>query len=120
METGYQRGRIQDESMQYEHGKHDGSIPLVGVNTFRNPDDAEKQDQLLRLHDFQSRHADERDQMLDRLQRTALDGGNVFAVLMDAAAAAPSARSPRRCSRSVVATAATSDHLLEPVWTGVS
>ena len=38
METGYQRGRIQDESMLYEHGKHDGSIPIVGVNTFRNPD----------------------------------------------------------------------------------
>ena len=38
METGYQRGRIQDESMLYEHGKHDGTIPIVGVNTFRNPD----------------------------------------------------------------------------------
>ncbi len=98
METGYQRGRIQDESMAYEHGKHDGSIPIVGVNTFRNPDDepatdvrglarsddAEKQDQIRRLREFQSRHADERDRMLERLQRTALDGGNVFAVLMDA------------------------------------
>ena len=98
METGYQRGRIQDESMLYEHGKHDGTIPIVGVNTFRSPDadpvpdvlelarsdDAEKQDQLRRLRDFQSRHGDERDRMLDRLQQTALDGGNVFAVLMDA------------------------------------
>ena len=37
METGYQRGRIQDESMLYEHRKHDGSLPIVGVNTFRNP-----------------------------------------------------------------------------------
>jgi isobutyryl-CoA mutase len=98
METGYQRGRIQDESLQYEQGKHDGSIPIVGVNTFRSPasdpvpdvrelarsDDAEKQDQLRRLRDFQSRHADERDRILDLLQQTALDGDNVFAVLMDA------------------------------------
>ncbi len=38
METGYQRGRIQDESMLYEHRKHDGTLPIVGVNTFRNPD----------------------------------------------------------------------------------
>jgi methylmalonyl-CoA mutase len=98
METGYQRGRIQDESLLYEKGKHDGSIPIVGVNTFRSPDDdpvpdvralmrsddAEKQDQLGRLRDFQSRHADERDRMLDRLQQTALEGGNVFATLMEA------------------------------------
>jgi isobutyryl-CoA mutase len=98
METGYQRGRIQDESMLYEHGKHDGSIPIVGVNTFRNPegdvapsalelarsDDAEKQDQLRRLREFQSRHAGERDRDLARLQQAALAGENVFAVLMDA------------------------------------
>ena len=97
METGYQRGRIQDESMAYEHGKHDGSIPIVGVNTFRNPDgdtapdhielarsdDGEKQDQLHRLRDFQARHANERPAALDALQRAALDGGNVFEVLMD-------------------------------------
>jgi methylmalonyl-CoA mutase len=97
METGYQRGRIQDESMAYEHGKHDGSIPIVGVNTFLNPDadatpkvvelarsdDAEKQDQLRRLRDFQARHGNERTAALERLQRAALDGGNVFEVLMD-------------------------------------
>src|SRR5437879_9720466 len=73
METGYQRGRIQDESMKYEQGKHDGSIPIVGVNTFRNPngdevptalelarsDDGEKQDQLRRLREFHARHAGE-------------------------------------------------------------
>ena len=66
MELGYQRGRIQDESMLYEHRKHDGSLPIVGVNTFRSPhadqtvatvelmrsDDDEKQDQLRRLEDF--------------------------------------------------------------------
>jgi methylmalonyl-CoA mutase len=96
METGYQRGRIQDESMTYEHGKHDGSIPIVGVNTFRNPegdavpevlelarsDDAEKQDQLRRLRDFHARHAGEREAALARLQQVALDGGNVFGELM--------------------------------------
>ena len=71
METGYQRGRIQDESLLYEHRKHDGSLPIVGVNTFRNPkaDDGtpkhielargtetEKQGQLTRVREFQQRH----------------------------------------------------------------
>jgi methylmalonyl-CoA mutase len=99
METGYQRGRIQDESMRYEQMKHDGTLPIVGVNTFRNPGaddedaaevalarstDAEKQSQLARLRDFQARHADERPAALARLRATASEGGNVFAVLMDA------------------------------------
>jgi isobutyryl-CoA mutase len=98
METGYQRGRIQDESLAYEHGKHDGSIPLVGVNTFLDPSssdaprstplarssDDEKQDQLRRLEDFHLRHANERGAALARLQAAALDGENVFGVLMDA------------------------------------
>ena len=71
METGYQRGKIQEESMVYEHRKHDGSYPIVGVNTFRNPHgdalpaklelirstEEEKQSQLRRLRDFQARHA---------------------------------------------------------------
>ncbi len=98
METGYQRGRIQDESMLYEHRKHDGSLPIIGVNTFIDPEggdepatpelarstDAEKRDQLARLRDFHTRHADESGPMLERLKRTARDGGNVFDVLMDA------------------------------------
>jgi isobutyryl-CoA mutase len=98
METGYQRGRIQDESMQYEHGKHDGSIPIVGVNTFRNPDgdetahdvdltrsdESEKQDQLHRVRAFQGRHSQERDRALVRLEEAALSGGNIFAELMGA------------------------------------
>ncbi|HLH46606.1 MAG TPA: methylmalonyl-CoA mutase family protein, partial [Acidimicrobiales bacterium] len=97
MESGYQRGRIQDESMLYEQRKHDGSLPIIGVNTFRNPSgdtaqevtlsrstEEEKQGQLRRLHDFQSRHAGERPELLRRLADTALSGGNVFAVLMDA------------------------------------
>ena len=99
METGYQRGRIQDESMLYEHRKHDGSLPIVGVNTFlppggaddgrrsielRRSDDAEKQDQLQRLRDFQARHAADRPAALEALRRAALDGTNTFDALMHA------------------------------------
>jgi isobutyryl-CoA mutase len=99
METGYQRGRIQDESMRYEQRKHDGSLPIIGVNTFRNPHgDAqhgpltlargtteEKQSQLRRLRDFQERHRDEAKRALARLREAATSGENVFEVLMDAA-----------------------------------
>jgi isobutyryl-CoA mutase len=99
METGYQRGRIQDESMLYEHRKHDGSLPIVGVNTFLAPDrgdappapvelaratEAEKQSQLDRLADFHARNADEAPAALARLQRAAMSDGNVFAELMSA------------------------------------
>ncbi len=100
METGYQRGRIQDESMLYEQRKHDGSLPLVGVNTFLAPDagaheaprkvelarstDEEKRSQIERLRAFQARHASERPAMLARLRDAALAGDNLFAVLMDA------------------------------------
>ena len=99
METGYQRGRIQDESMTYEHRKHDGSLPIVGVNTFLAPNsdtqaapvielarstDAEKQSQLTRLRAFHAAHADEAPAMLARLRDAALAGDNLFAVLMDA------------------------------------
>ncbi|MGY1663706.1 fused isobutyryl-CoA mutase/GTPase IcmF [Geodermatophilus sp. SYSU D00705] len=99
METGYQRGRIQDESMLYEHRKHDGSLPIVGVNTFLDPHrdqtppkplelaratEAEKESQLARLADFHARHADEAPAALARLQQAATEGGNVFAELMDA------------------------------------
>jgi isobutyryl-CoA mutase len=99
METGYQRGRIQDESMLYEHRKHDGSLPIVGVNTFLDPQrdetppqkvelaratEAEKQSQLTRLADFQARHAAEAPEALARLRDAAMTGGNVFDALMDA------------------------------------
>ena len=98
METGYQRGRIQDESMVYETAKHDGSLPIVGVNTFRHPDgepaevgvplarstDDEKRSQLRRLAEFKARHAAESPAMLARLRAEALAGRNVFAVLVDA------------------------------------
>jgi isobutyryl-CoA mutase len=98
METGYQRGRIQDESMLYEQRKHDGTLPLIGVNTFRNPagtvaapaelaraTEEEKKSQLERVHDFTERHRDEAHAALAALKEVARSGGNVFAVLMDAA-----------------------------------
>ncbi len=98
METGYQRGKIQEESMHYEMQKHTGEYPIVGVNTFRNPHgevaptalllarstEAEKQSQLKRLADFQARHAKESPAMLKRLQQAVIDNRNVFEVLMDA------------------------------------
>ncbi len=95
METGYQRGRIQEESMLYEHRKHDGSHPIIGVNTFLKESDqppkepelarateAEKRGQLARLEDFQSRHAEESATALERLKAVAVRGDNVFAELM--------------------------------------
>ncbi|ROZ72705.1 fused isobutyryl-CoA mutase/GTPase IcmF [Ramlibacter sp. WS9] len=98
METGYQRGRIQDESMHYEMLKHTGELPIVGVNTFRNPHgdqvqdklelarstDDEKQNQLKRLQDFHARNAKQAPAMLKRLQQAVIDNRNVFEVLMDA------------------------------------
>lgn len=98
METGYQRGKIQEESMLYEHKKHDGSLPIIGVNTFRNPNgagapatielarstDDEKQSQLTRLEAFHARNADKAPAALAALQQAAIDNENVFAKLMDA------------------------------------
>ncbi|OSY36371.1 MULTISPECIES: fused isobutyryl-CoA mutase/GTPase IcmF [Pseudonocardia] len=99
METGYQRGKIQDESMLYEHRKHSGELPIVGVNTFLKPEnddepqeielaratEDEKRSQLERLADFQSRHRTEAEQALRRLQDVATGDGNVFDELMKAA-----------------------------------
>jgi isobutyryl-CoA mutase len=98
METGYQRGKIQEESLYYEHQKHDGSYPIVGVNTFRNPrgDSAphklelirstedEKRSQLRRLREFQKNNAKESGAMLERLRQAVIRDENVFAVLMEA------------------------------------
>jgi methylmalonyl-CoA mutase len=98
METGYQRGKIQEESMLYEHQKHDGTLPIIGVNTFRNPQglgapatielarstDDEKQSQLTRLEAFHQRNASQAPAALAALQRAAIDNENVFARLMDA------------------------------------
>ena len=98
METGYQRGKIQDESMHYEMLKHTGELPIIGVNTFKSPQanevpqkielarstDDEKQNQLQRLNDFHTRHAVASSAMLKQLQQAVIANENVFAVLMDA------------------------------------
>jgi methylmalonyl-CoA mutase len=100
METGYQRGRIQDESMLYEQRKHDGSLPLIGVNTFlpsaANAEEAptielarateeEKRSQVDRTREFQRTHAEAAAQALRRLRDAVTAEENVFGVLMDAA-----------------------------------
>ncbi|GAB2959730.1 methylmalonyl-CoA mutase family protein [Saccharothrix stipae] len=99
METGYQRGRIQDESMLYEQRKHDGSLPLIGVNTFLPEDggrehvtielaratEDEKRSQVERTRAFAVAHAAEAEPALRRLKEAAASGENVFAVLVDAA-----------------------------------
>jgi len=98
METGYQRGKIQEESMHYEHLKHDGTMPIIGVNTFRNPNGEkasetielarsttdEKDSQLVRLKAFHAEHADESGPMLSRLKEAVVADQNVFEVLMSA------------------------------------
>jgi len=99
METGYQRSKIQEESLYYEALKHDGRLPIVGVNTFRDPhasDDRftetlelarateeEKQSQLKRLAEFKTRNAKDAPPALERLQQAALSGGNIFGELMN-------------------------------------
>ncbi|NIA13808.1 MAG: methylmalonyl-CoA mutase [Nitrospiraceae bacterium] len=98
METGYQRSKIQEESMYYEQKKVDGSLPIIGVNTFLNPgvdqheamgavelaraEESEKASQLSRLRDFHERHKDEAPAALKRLKDVALSGDNIFAELM--------------------------------------
>jgi methylmalonyl-CoA mutase len=98
METGYQRGKIQDESMHYEMLKHTGELPIIGVNTFKSPHanevpqtielarstEDEKQSQLSRLNHFHTQNAQEAQAQLARLQQAVLDNANVFEVLMDA------------------------------------
>ncbi len=98
METGYQRGRIQDESMLYEHKKHDGSLPIIGVNTFLNTHDSdevqavelaraseeEKRSQVDRLAAFHEKHRVECEPALVKLKEAASTGENTFSSLMDA------------------------------------
>ena len=113
METGYQRGRIQDESMRYEHRKHDGTLPIIGVNTFLAPGHRRRRDAaghragpLHRRGEARAsspacatsrpRHADEAPAMLARLRDAALAGDNLFAVLMDAVRVLQPRRDHRR------------------------
>ncbi|WP_391368322.1 fused isobutyryl-CoA mutase/GTPase IcmF [Lysinibacillus sp. KU-BSD001] len=99
METQYQRGKIQEESMYYEHLKHSGELPIIGVNTYLNPNPAsdeaidsmeiaraskaEKDTQIVNLHAFQERNVAQIDQALNRLKQAAVTGGNIFAELME-------------------------------------
>ncbi|MEK3935826.1 fused isobutyryl-CoA mutase/GTPase IcmF [Sporosarcina sp. FSL W7-1349] len=99
METQYQRGKIQEESMYYEHLKHSGELPIIGVNTYLNPNPPseedidnmeiaratkeEKESQIINLREFQNRHADETEKALLNLKETAVTGGNIFAALME-------------------------------------
>ena len=99
MELGYQRGLIQEESLYYETLKHDGALPIVGVNTFRNPNaeeweettlelmrgtEEEKQGALDALERFHETHEAAAPAMLERLREAVRRNDNVFDVLMDA------------------------------------
>jgi len=98
METMYQRGKIQEESLYYETKKHDGTLPLIGINTFLSKTDAlqahqgaelirsteeEKEDQVAAVRAFQARNAQVAPAALKRLQQVAASGGNVFEELME-------------------------------------
>ncbi len=101
METQYQRSKIQEESMYYEHLKHSGELPIIGVNTFIDPNTLkadyvppkiemarasfeEKSQQLNNVRAYQKSHSDQSAQQLLKLKTTVLGGGNVFEALMDA------------------------------------
>jgi methylmalonyl-CoA mutase len=97
MELGYQRAKIQEESLYYETLKHTGQLPIIGVNTFLGPDGSptdipnevvrstpeEKEQQILSLKAFQARNADKAPAALAELQKAALSGANTFAALME-------------------------------------
>ncbi|WP_342533844.1 fused isobutyryl-CoA mutase/GTPase IcmF [Lysinibacillus sp. FSL K6-0057] len=99
METQYQRGKIQEESMYYEMLKHSGELPIIGVNTYLNPNPAsdadidnmeiarasteEKETQIRNLQTFWSAHEEESEAAIARLQEVAVNNGNIFAELME-------------------------------------
>jgi isobutyryl-CoA mutase len=99
METQYQRGKIQEESMYYEMKKHSGELPIIGVNTYLNPtppseDDMnnmelaratkeEKETQINNLRGFQKDNEDKIDTAIQKLKETAINGGNIFEELME-------------------------------------
>lgn len=100
METQYQRGKIQDESMYYEMKKHSGELPIIGVNTYLSPNPPseeelnnmeiaratkeEKEHQIRSLENFKERNKNQTDEALARLKEAAVSGGNIFAELMEA------------------------------------
>ena len=99
METQYQRGKIQDESMHYEMKKHTGELPIIGVNTYLNPNPPseeavnsmeiaratkeEKEGQIINLQAFQERNKEFTDEALTKLKAAAMNGENIFAELMN-------------------------------------
>ncbi len=97
METMYQRNKIQEESLYYETLKHSGELPIMGVNTFLNPNPAETdaeielarstdEEKTMQIHDlenFHKFHSKERGSMMERLSEAALKNGNIFEVLME-------------------------------------
>ncbi|MER2048296.1 MAG: fused isobutyryl-CoA mutase/GTPase IcmF, partial [Solibacillus sp.] len=99
METQYQRGKIQEESMHYEHLKHSGQLPIIGVNTYLNPNPPseeainnmeiaraskeEKDLQIANLAGFKEANADNSQKALDQLKEVAKTGGNIFEELME-------------------------------------
>src|SRR5690625_2721103 len=99
MERQYQRGKIQEESLYYESKKHSGELPIVGVNTYLNPNPPsedeinsmelaratkeEKEHQISELRNFQKTHENETEEALNRLKDTAASGGNIFAELLE-------------------------------------
>ena len=99
MERQYQRGKIQEESLYYEHKKHSGDLPIVGVNTYLNPNppsdedidsmelarasQEEKQHQITELRKFQKSHADKTEDALVKLKQVAVSGGNIFDELLE-------------------------------------
>lgn len=99
METQYQRSKIQDESMYYEMKKHSGELPIIGVNTYLNPNPPsaeevdsmeiaratkeEKELQINNLQAFKDKHKDQAEEALNKLKYTAVSDGNIFAELME-------------------------------------
>ena len=100
LEVNYQRNRIQDESMIYEHRKHSGELPIIGVNTFEEGVDnslsveefdievtrSDKEERMMvidRNKAFKETHAKEAEEGLARLKQVAREGGNLFEVMMD-------------------------------------
>ena len=97
MERMYQRNKIQEESLYYEHQKHTGELPIIGVNAFLNKkgsptiipgevirsNEQEKEQQISNLRAFHARHAAVSNSKLQQLQQVAIDNGNLFAELME-------------------------------------
>jgi methylmalonyl-CoA mutase len=97
MELMYQRAKIQEESMYYEGKKHSGDLPIIGVNTFLNPNaqdgvveielarstEEEKEAQITAVQEFQKRNEQAGQEALSRLKQAAIEGGNLFTELME-------------------------------------